>query len=107
MATKLRFVEGGPPRPLGVHGRALWDRIQNEYDITDAGGVELLTLAAQSLDRAEGCRELIDRHGEAVISDVGIVKENPLMKTELACRAFAAKCIERLGLNAEPAKAVG
>ena len=41
-----------PPRNLGPPGLALWNRIQAEYRISDSGGVELLSLACQALDRA-------------------------------------------------------
>jgi hypothetical protein len=37
---------------LGDHGKNLWLQIISEYDVSDAGGRELLLLACQSLDRA-------------------------------------------------------
>jgi hypothetical protein len=40
-----------PPCKLGKHGTALWNFVQREYGITDIGGIELLCLAAQSLDK--------------------------------------------------------
>jgi hypothetical protein len=96
-----------PPRNLGVHGRSLWDRIQREYDVTDCGGIEMLALAAQALDRAESCREQIDRDGE-MIRTKGGARENPLLKSELASRAFVVRTLARLGLNFEPVRpAVG
>jgi hypothetical protein len=55
-----------PPRKLGDHGRALWDRVTSEYDIADSGGAEMLTLACQSLDRAESLRIQIDADGEVI-----------------------------------------
>src|SRR6516164_9396692 len=39
-----------PPRPLGSHGTALWDRIQAEFGIHDCGGAELLAQACQALE---------------------------------------------------------
>src|SRR5262245_2946150 len=48
-----KIVRTAPPRKLGKHGRQLWDRVQAEFGITDIGGIELLTLCCQSLDRAE------------------------------------------------------
>src|SRR5262245_14489282 len=109
MASKLKLVtsEGGPPRPLNRHGMALWNRITREYDVTDAAGIELLCLACQALDRAECCRSIIDEHGPASISDAGIIRANPLLRDELSNRAFVSKCLERLGVNEEPAKANG
>jgi hypothetical protein len=92
-----------PPRNLGGHGRSLWDRIQREYDVTDCGGIEMLALAAQALDRAEACREQIDRDGE-MIRTKGGARENPLLKSELASRAFVVRTLARLGLNFEPVR---
>jgi hypothetical protein len=49
--TNLKFVELGdgaePPRPLGRYGRALWDRVQAEFAITDIDGIELLMQGAR------------------------------------------------------------
>src|SRR5262249_20363219 len=109
MAAKLKVIEttGGPPRPLGKYGTALWRRIMGEYEIDDAGGIELLCLAAQALDRAESCREQIDEMGELGKVNGVAVKEHPLLRHEIANRSFVVKTPERLGLAAEPAKAVG
>jgi hypothetical protein len=110
MATKLKLVDAsaeGSPRPLQRHGMALWSRITRDYDVTDAAGIELLCLACQALDRTEACRAQIDDDGEVSAIDGKPVREHPLLKTELANRAFVSKTLERLGLNSEPAKAVG
>src|SRR5262249_17224411 len=99
MAPKLKLVDGsgGPQRPLGKHGMALWNSIMDEYQISDSGGIELLCLACQALDRAEECRELIDHAGVGSIhSETGVVRSNPMLRDELANRAFVTKCIERL-----------
>jgi hypothetical protein len=95
-----------PPRDLGNHGGSLWDRVMSTYDIRDVGGIELLTLACQALDRAESLRERIDAEGE-VIQVRGVPKEHPAVKGELANRAFVARTLGRLGLNVEPFKSVG
>ena len=96
-----------PPRPLGSHGAALWDRIQREYAITDCGGVELLCLASQELDRAESLAEAIVRDGNVIYSRTGVPRTHPAVKDELACRAFVVKTLERLGLNVEAIKPPG
>jgi hypothetical protein len=66
----------------------------------------LLTLACQSLDRAESCRAEIDRDGEIIRSKTG-TKEHPLLKHELAARAFVARTLHRLGLDVEPVRPIG
>src|SRR5262245_4075094 len=93
-----------PPRALGVPGMALWNRIQTEYRIEDAGGIELLTQACQGLDRAEALAAAIARDGEVIHTRTGVPRTHPAVKDELACRAFIVRTLERLGLNVEAIK---
>jgi P27 family predicted phage terminase small subunit len=90
------------PRTLGNHGTSLWNRITSEYAIEDAAGRELLALACAALDRAEACRDAIDRDGEVLLTRLGVAKEHPALRAELASRAFVAKMLLRLGLDVEP-----
>ena len=61
-------MDGPPicPRRLGPHGMAMWAAVHAQYGIEDVGGVELLTLCCQALDRAEDCAEIIDREGASL-----------------------------------------
>lgn len=96
-----------PPRSLGQPGANLWARIIEEYDMSDAGGRELLTLACQALDRAEALREQIDREGE-IIKVKGVLRDHPGLKHEIQNRSFVAKALARMGLNLEtPVRPVG
>jgi hypothetical protein len=110
MPTKLRVIDGQPrekpTRKLGKHGAVLWRNILDEFDIHDAGGLEMLALACQQLDRAEDCRETIDRDGALIRSKNG-PREHPLLRHELAARAFVARTLQRLGVNVEAIKPVG
>ena len=45
-----------PSRKLGKYGADLWSKVTDEYDMSDAAGVEMLTQACQALDRAEDLR---------------------------------------------------
>jgi hypothetical protein len=96
-----------PPRPLGHHGQSLFDRVLREYDVSDVAGRELLTLACQSLDRAEALRDAIDRDGEMLMMRNGGMREHPGIKPELANRAFVVKTVGRLGLDLEPLRTTG
>ena len=96
-----------PPRPLGSHGTALWDRIQAEYGIYDCGGAELLAQACQALDRAEGLAAAIARDGDVVRSRGGVFKTHPAGREELACRSFVVRTLERLGVTSETVKRPG
>jgi hypothetical protein len=98
-------TDDAPPRTLGQHGTSLWNRITTEYEITDAGGRELLTLACQQLDRAEALKAQIDAEGEIVQTRNG-PKDHPALRHELGARAFVVKTLLRLGLNVEPLRPV-
>jgi hypothetical protein len=110
--AKLKLVKPtpatwpAPSRALGKHGRSLWNRVQSEYEVQDAGGLEMLLQACAALDRAENLRLEIDRDGEVIRTRSG-VKDHPALKHELACRAFVVRTLARLGLNFEAVKPVG
>src|SRR5262245_56144784 len=96
-----------PPRKLGRHGLALWNRVQNEYVIADSGGVELLMQACAAVDRAETLAERIAADGEVVHTRTGLPKAHPALNDELAARAFVVRTLERLGVTSENVKTVG
>jgi hypothetical protein len=66
-----------PPRKLGPHGAALWKAVHAEFEFVDIGGVELLALACESLDRSEACKEQINREGQVLKTKTGW-REHPL-----------------------------
>jgi hypothetical protein len=85
----------------------VWNRVTAAYAIADVGGIELLCLACQAIDRAESCREAIDRDGEMVRGSAGAWRANPLLRDELANRAYVARTIDRLGINSAALKRAG
>jgi hypothetical protein len=96
-----------PPRTLGQHGGDLWRSIMSEYVIDDSGGREMLCQACQALDRAETCREAINKDGELIKSKTLGIREHPLLKHELAARSFVVRTLQRLGLDVEAVKPMG
>ncbi len=111
--SKLKLVHtkakgaGSPPRRLGKYGTALWRSVQAAYQIQDVGGIELLCQACQAADRAEALREQIDASGELIKLKGGTLRDNPLLKHELACRSFVVRTLARLGLDVEAVKPIG
>jgi hypothetical protein len=95
-----------PPRKLGERGLSLWNAVQNEYRIDDAGGIELLAQACAAADRVEALAERINTDGEVVHTRAG-PKAHPALRDELAGRAFICRTLERLGLNLETIKPIG
>jgi hypothetical protein len=90
-----------PPRKLGDAGLALWRRVNSEYCIDDAAGVEMLAQACTALDRAEALRGEIETDGE-VIRSRGQIRDHPALKHELAARSFVVRTLARMGLSFEP-----
>jgi hypothetical protein len=95
-----------PPRTLAPPGLGLWNRIQAEYAIRDSGGVEILCLAAQALDRAESLSAAIAEDGQTIRTRTG-VRSHPALRDELANRALVARLLGKLGIALEPVKSPG
>jgi P27 family predicted phage terminase small subunit len=103
LVTDQSSTEPQPPRKLREYGRSLWDRIQSEYSVADSGGLEMLQLACEALDRIAALREQIDRDGE-VIRVRGMIKDHPALKHVEAAEAFIVRTLSRMGLNYEAVK---
>jgi hypothetical protein len=95
-----------PPRPLGRHGRALWDGVVAENVFTDCAGREMLCSACEAVDRLEELAAEIARDGPVIRTKTSI-REHPALKAELANRSFVVRTLARLGLDAEPLRAIG
>ena len=113
MARKLELITAAPgddpnatPDGLGPHGLALWRKVTEDYDLSDAAGATTLEQAARSLDRAEASRERINRDGE-LVKVRGGMKEHPLLRHELSNRAFCVRALQKLGLAFEPIRMMG
>jgi len=109
--VKLKLVEpvevDKPMRPLGVAGRALWDRILSEFLLDDPASQEMLLLAAEATDRASECRAAISRDGVVTQTQGGTSRAHPLIQHEVAAQKFAASTLNSLGLTLEPVRSVG
>ncbi len=82
-----------PPRPLGLHGQNLWNRVLSEHDLSDVAGREFLANACAALDRAESLREQINRDGEVISTRQGF-RDHPGLKHELASRFLCQNVAE-------------
>jgi hypothetical protein len=95
-----------PTRKLGRHGTVFWNTAMSEYQIADSGGLEILQQICNAIDRAESLAEQIDKDGEMIVVK-GQLRPHPLLRDELANRAFVCRGLQRLGLNIEAIKPVG
>jgi P27 family predicted phage terminase small subunit len=90
-----------PPAHLGTHGRRLWRDIQGAYGIADPGGLALLRVAAEALDRTQAARERIGLDG-ATLSEKGKIRAHPLLAVERDARAQLIQALKALNLDLEP-----
>jgi hypothetical protein len=88
----------GPPRPLGVHGLQLWQEIQAQYAISDAGGTELLLQAAEACDTIAALAEEIAKDGAVIRGKTG-PRSHPALRDQLGARAFVVRALVKLGVN--------
>jgi phage terminase small subunit len=95
-----------PPVVLGKVGQTLWRKIMREYQIVDSGGLALLEQACSAMDDVATDAAIIRKDGR-VIWTKGGAKEHPLLKHQLASRAFATRTLVRLGLDVQPIQARG
>ncbi len=90
-----------PPRQLDVHGWKLWDSVVRDYEFSDPGSIEVLAQCCAALDRAEACAAQIAKDGQMIKARTGM-RSHPLLRDELANRAFCVRSLSKLGLDLEP-----
>ena len=91
-----------PPEHLKPAGAELWAKVQHEYAIVDAGGLALLTTAAECLDRMRAAQVAIEAHGELVLDRYGAPKINPGCQLEKESRAGFLLALKQMNLDVEP-----
>jgi hypothetical protein len=91
-----------PPPHLDETGAALWREVTSVFEFDDPASYEVLAQACAARSRAERCRLLIDEQGEMLRLKGGITRANPLLRDELANRAFTVRALSKLGLDLQP-----
>ncbi len=90
------------PKHLRQDGQTFWLLLTEEYGITDAAGLALVTTAAECLDRQRQAQELIQVHGPCVETAAGGLKSNPACKLEVDSRNGFLAAMRALNLDLEP-----
>ena len=90
------------PDHLKPAGAELWASIQKEYAINDAGGLALLTTAAECLDRIRAAQVAIEAHGELVQDRYGQMKVSPACQLEKEARNGLLLALKQMNLDLEP-----
>lgn len=95
------------PRHLGTDGKSLWLALQRDYQISDSGGLTLLTTAAEAMDRMRAAQRIISEKGEVTPDRYGGLRANPAVAIEKDARNGLLAAIRALNLDVEPLKSIG
>lgn len=88
-----------PPETLSDASKSLWGKILEEWAIEDPASLKTLEVGLLALDRAEKCRNRIDKDGEVVKDRFGQDKPHPLLASERDSRSQFLLAIKQLNLE--------
>lgn len=89
------------PKHLSREAQALWDRLQSDFDLTDAAAKALLRQACESYDRAESARRIVRAEGMVIRDRFGQQRPHPMLNVERDARAAVVSAIRALRLAPE------
>ena len=98
-------IPKAPPH-LTREAKSLWRAILEEYDL-EASERAILKMALENYDRAQRCREQIDKEGATVRDPSGRVRAHPALQAEKNAISAYLQAMRLLALNEEPPKPVG
>ena len=102
MKNSLRNPSPPPPKGLSTAARTRWRKLQAEYDITDAGGLQILAVGLEAFSRMQDAQARIRRDGITFTDRFGQVKAHPLLACERDARAQYLASLKALNLDLEP-----
>src|SRR6516225_9185748 len=85
-----------PPKTMGQSGRELWQTLTNEFELDDAASRATLLQVCQCADRLTEISKHISADGLVIDTKTG-PRDHPLLKSEVACRSFMIRGLQRLG----------
>ena len=91
-----------PPKSLSRQSKALWKQIVSQWSLDDPAGLKVLEVGLHALDRAEECREQIDKEGCTLADRFDQVKPHPLLSVERDARSQFMHTMKQLNLDPEP-----
>jgi len=94
-----------PPSTLSKAEQDLWREILRQFPVEDAHELKILETGLMAHDRAEQCRQKIDREGLTVLDRFGQSRPHPLLSCERDNRALFLSAVRQLGFDLEPLNA--
>ena len=88
------------PRHLSTPSRKWWESVVNTYAL-EPHHLRLLTHAAESWDRAQEARKMVDSEGIVVLDRFGQQKPHPAVAIERDSRLMFAKLLRELALDVD------
>ena len=95
-----------PPTHLSRTTKKWWREITEEFDL-EPHHLKVLQAAAESWDRAQEARILVDKEGLVVDDRFGQPKPHPGCAIERDSRGVFLRCLRELGLDVEPPRSLG
>lgn len=90
-----------PPKHLKPATKKWFRQVIEEYDL-EAHHVKILTLAAESWDRCQEAREILDREGLTYLDRFGCPRARPEVAVERDSRIAFARLVRELCLDIDP-----
>lgn len=97
MTTKTPTAPTGLSKPA----QAIWRRLHAEYELGDAGAVEVLTAGLRAYDLAREADEVLAREGVTVRDRYGSPKSHPAADVATRARGQWLMALRALGLHRE------
>lgn len=88
------------PQHLSEPARRWWRSVVRDYDL-ESHELQLLTAAAECLDRVEECRAIIDKEGLTYVDRFGQPKPRPEISIERLQRLAFARLVKSLDLDGD------
>jgi len=98
LSTKTGRTKPRAPQGLTPNARAIWTRLQREYQIIDAAGLAVLEQAVRSYERAEEARRQLAK-GSCVRDRWGQPKPHPAAAIERDARAGFLAALRQLAIE--------
>ena len=86
--------------------KSLWDSILTEYDL-ESSERAILKVGLEAYDRAQVCRQQIDKEGPTITDPSGRVRAHPALQAEKNAISAYLQAFRLLALNEEPPKPIG
>ena len=90
-----------PPRHLRPASKTWWASVVKDYEGLQPHHLRLLTLAAESWDRVEQARKILNEEGLTVVGRFG-PKAHPLVAVEQNNKVLFARLVRELNLSETP-----